>query len=854
MTRRIVLGVVGLLALALPGLSTGASATSLAAPQEPRALTAQAEASDPTIAAAGDIACGSTDSSYNAGNGTATACRMRYTSDLLVNGGYAGVLTLGDNMQSDPSPTGFATVFDSTWGRVKPLIHPEAGNHDYGYSGAKGYYGYFGAAAGDPTRGYYSFDIGAWHVVALNSNCSKIAGGCTSGGAQDLWLRADLAAHPGQCTLAFDHHPRYSSGHEGDSSFMTALYQDLLDAGADVLLSGHSHDYERFGPQNNASQLDLDRGITQFVVGTGGSFFTGLGTRHANSVVSQNSTFGVLGLTLHQSSYDWRFQPEAGKTWTDSGSRACHASTLPANDFSMSATPSALSVDAGQAGSSTISTAVISGTAQALTLSASGAPAGATVSFSPQSVVAGGSSTMTVSTSSTTPAGTSSLVVTGTGASVTRTTPVTLTVVRPVANDFSVSASPSSLTVTAGQAATSTISTTVVSGETQSVSLSASGLPAGASMTFSPQTVATGGSSTMTVTTSSTTPAGISTLIVTGTGASVTRTTPVTLTVVRPVADDFSMSASPSSLSLTAGQEASSTISTTVVSGATQSVSLSASGVPAGASVTFSPQTVAAGGSSTMTVTTTTASNTGTSTLVVTGTGASASRQTSVTLTVTSGTSSTPRLEQSSGATETSAATSLTTVLPTPTKSGGLLVLTAGVYTGTTNRITSVTDSAGNTWVRAGAYASAGHYSDGELWYAANAKPTTSVLARTASAAVMATTLMEFSGVATSSPLDLSAGASNTGTSAASGPVTPTASNELVVGFAAGHGSTQPMVVNSAGFTPLPQRTSAASTVTSVVTAYRLTTAGTPVSMTATFGKAMYWAAGIFVFRPASGT
>ena len=675
---------------------------------------------------------------------------MKYTSDLLVTGSYAGVLTLGDNMQSDPSPTGFATVFDSTWGRVKPLIHPEAGNHDYGYSGAKGYYGYFGAAAGDPTKGYYSFEIGSWHVVALNSNCAKIAGGCASGGAQELWLRADLAAHPGQCTLAFDHHPRYSSGHEGDSTFMTDLYQDLYNAGADVLLSGHSHDYERFNPQNNAAQLDLNHGIAQFVVGTGGAFFTGLGTRHANSVASQNSTFGVLALTLHPSSYDWRFQPEAGKTWTDSGSRACHASTPPANDFSMSASPSSLSVNAGQTGSSTISTAVISGAAQAMTLSASGAPTGASVSFSPPSVTAGGTSTMTVSTSSTTPAGTSSLVVTGTGASVTRTTSVTLTVVRPAVNDFS-------------------------------------------------------------------------------------------------------MSASPSSMSLTAGQAATSTISTVVVSGATQSVSLAASGVPAGASVTFSPPMVAAGASSTMTVTTTSASAAGTFPLVVTGTGASATRQTAVTLTVSSGTSSSPRLVQSSGATETAAATSLTTVLPTVTRSGDLLVLTASVYTGTTNRITSVTDSAGNTWVRAGAYATAGHYSDGELWYAANSKPTSSVNARTTSAAVVATTLMEFSGVSTSSPLDTSSGTSGTGSSAASGSVTPTASNELVVGFTAGHGSTQTMLVNAAGFTPLPQRTSGASTVASVVPAYRLTTVGMPVSMTATFGSAMYWAAGIVVFRPASG-
>lgn len=322
MRRRVIGAVVSAMVLgALPTIAEGGGRADAAA----RAAFGAAASADPTIAAAGDIACGASDPNYKGGNGTATACRQKYTSNLLVAGGYTSVLTLGDNMQSDPSPAGFATVYDPTWGRVKSITHPEAGNHDYGYSGAKGYYGYFGAAAGDPSKGYYSFDLGTWHVVALNSNCSKISGGCARGGAQEQWLRADLAAHPGRCTLAIDHHARYSSGHDGDNTFMTDLYQDLYDSGADLLLSGHSHDYERFAPQDNAAHLDASGGITQFVVGTGGAFFTGLGTRHANSAVSQNSTFGVLALTLHPTSYDWRFQPEAGKTWTDSGTRVCNS-------------------------------------------------------------------------------------------------------------------------------------------------------------------------------------------------------------------------------------------------------------------------------------------------------------------------------------------------------------------------------------------------------------------------------------------------------------------------------------------------------------------------------------------------
>ncbi len=306
----------------LIGTGTGTSATHTV----PVTLTVNLAVTtgDPVIAAAGDIACGSSDPNYNGGNGTATACRQKYTSNLLVGTGLTAVLTLGDNMQSDPSPTGFATVYNPTWGRVKSITHPEAGNHDYGYSGAKGYYGYFGAAAGDPTKGYYSYNIGTWHVIEINSNCTKITGGCGAGSPEETWVKSDLAAHPSVCTLAVFHHPRYSSGHDGDNLFMAPIFQDLYDANVDVVLSGHSHDYERFAPQDNASHLDNARGITQFVVGTGGAFFTGFGSIKPNSQVHQNSTFGVLELTLHPTSYDWRFVPEAGKTWTDSGSRSCH--------------------------------------------------------------------------------------------------------------------------------------------------------------------------------------------------------------------------------------------------------------------------------------------------------------------------------------------------------------------------------------------------------------------------------------------------------------------------------------------------------------------------------------------------
>ncbi|MEP6757963.1 MAG: DNRLRE domain-containing protein [Actinomycetota bacterium] len=275
------------------------------------------------IAAAGDIACANTDASFNGGAGTSTACHELYTSNLLVSGGYAAVLPLGDNQYNSGSLSQFNAVYAPTWGRVKTITHPVIGNHEYGTPNGSGYFTYFGSSAGDPAKGYYSYDIGSWHVIALNSNCTIVA--CTTGSAQEQWLRADLSAHPAVCTLAYSHHARWSSGHDGDNVFMQPLWQALFDGGADVMLSGHSHNYERFAPQNAGGALDNTRGIRQFVVGTGGAFFTGVGTAHANSQVRNNTTFGILKMTLRSSSYDWQFLPDGSSgTFTDSGSTSCH--------------------------------------------------------------------------------------------------------------------------------------------------------------------------------------------------------------------------------------------------------------------------------------------------------------------------------------------------------------------------------------------------------------------------------------------------------------------------------------------------------------------------------------------------
>ncbi len=274
------------------------------------------------IAVAGDIACANTDAAYNGGAGTSTACQQLATSNLLVNGGFAAVLALGDNQYNSGSLSQFNAVYNPTWGRVKSITHPAVGNHEYGTSNASGYFTYFGSAAGDPTKGYYSYDIGTWHVVTLNSNCTIVA--CTAGSAQEQWLRSDLSAHPAACTVAVTHHARWSSGHDGDNVFLQPIWQAMIDGGVDVMLSGHSHNYERFAPQNAGGGLDNTNGIRQFVVGTGGAFFTGVGSAHPNSQVRNNDTFGILKMTLRPTGYDWQFIRAAGGSFTDSGSTACH--------------------------------------------------------------------------------------------------------------------------------------------------------------------------------------------------------------------------------------------------------------------------------------------------------------------------------------------------------------------------------------------------------------------------------------------------------------------------------------------------------------------------------------------------
>jgi len=229
------------------------------------------------------------------------------------------VFTTGDNAYPNGSAEEFANCYDTSWGRHKDRTYPSPGNHDYHTPDAAGYFEYFGSRAGEPGKGYYSYDLGTWHIIALNSNIPVEAGS-----PQDQWLREDLASHPTVCTLAYWHYPRFSSGtvHGSDES-MQPLWEALYEYGADVVLVGHEHNYERFAPQDPQGNADPERGIRQFVIGSGGRSHYTFGPPIANSEVRNSDTTGLLKLTLHATSYSWEFIPEPGKTFTDFGDAPC---------------------------------------------------------------------------------------------------------------------------------------------------------------------------------------------------------------------------------------------------------------------------------------------------------------------------------------------------------------------------------------------------------------------------------------------------------------------------------------------------------------------------------------------------
>ena len=270
------------------GVTASNSVGSTVATSVQTAVVSAASTVDPTLVAAGDL-CGSP-----------TDCGP--TANLIGSINPTVAITLGDNAYTTGSASDYAANYDPNWGKYKAITKPAPGNHEYDYGNQQtGYFAYF-----NNPPAYYSYDIGSWHLISLNGEISASAGS-----AQETWLKTDLAAHTNMCTLAYWHEPRWSSGYHGGSSYFGTFWTDLYNGGADLVLNGHDHDYERFAPQDPSGNLDTPKGIREFVVGTGGDSHYTFNAPTANSEVRDSTSFGVLKLTLHAGSYDWKFVPVA---------------------------------------------------------------------------------------------------------------------------------------------------------------------------------------------------------------------------------------------------------------------------------------------------------------------------------------------------------------------------------------------------------------------------------------------------------------------------------------------------------------------------------------------------------------
>ena len=237
----------------------------------------------------------------------------------LLAGGTSPIAMVGDLAYVDGTREEFLRCFDPVWGRFKPRILPVPGNHEYNAPGTPYFFEYFADTVPGLGQGYYARQVGAWRVIALNSNIDV-----APGSPQGLWLERELAEHPSRCTLALWHHPRHSSGRHGPTAHMEPFWRDLHEAGVELVVSGHDHDYERFSPQGPEGRADAAGGIRQFVVGTGGARLRRLDDVAAHSEVRDGSTFGVLRLTLSDDRYAWAFLPVDGSSFRDQGEGACH--------------------------------------------------------------------------------------------------------------------------------------------------------------------------------------------------------------------------------------------------------------------------------------------------------------------------------------------------------------------------------------------------------------------------------------------------------------------------------------------------------------------------------------------------
>lgn len=243
------------------------------------------------------------------------------TAALLEREPQAAIFTAGDNVYDLGAAIEYKNCFGPSWGRFKDRIHPSPGNHDYMTNKGRPYYAYFGAAAGEPLKGYYSYDLGDWHIVALNTNCNEV--GCGKESPEALWLRQDLQNSTRRCSLLYWHHPRWSSGLAGTNGAISTFWKIAYEFGAEVVVNGHDHDYERFAPQDGEGSAD-PLGVREFVVGTGGAYLRKFGEVQPNSEVRNSSTHGVLKLLLYPDRYQWEFIPVEGGEFTDSGSGECH--------------------------------------------------------------------------------------------------------------------------------------------------------------------------------------------------------------------------------------------------------------------------------------------------------------------------------------------------------------------------------------------------------------------------------------------------------------------------------------------------------------------------------------------------
>lgn len=307
----------GAIAMACVVLQGAAGALALAAEGDP-VVPAVA---DPVLVGAGGIA------SCDTPGDEATAALI----DAMP--GDVTVFTAGDNAYEKGTAAQFAQCYDKTWGRFKDRTHPASGNHDYSTDSGGPYYDYFGDAAGTKGQGWYSYDLGDWHIVVLNSNCTT-NGKCAEGSVQEQWLKADLAASNAKCTAAVVHHPLFSSDNvEGSQKHVKPLWDDLYAAGADLVISGHARVYERFAPQTPAGAVDEEFGLPLINVGTGGrghaNFFT---PPLRNSVARDKTSWGVLKLTLRAGAFDWEFVPVEGANFSDAGTRQCHDKPAPGSD------------------------------------------------------------------------------------------------------------------------------------------------------------------------------------------------------------------------------------------------------------------------------------------------------------------------------------------------------------------------------------------------------------------------------------------------------------------------------------------------------------------------------------------